>query len=519
MRELTGLPQQGDIVHQSDVAGLLFCGAVAVLIFFVSILYFKNRERIYLLYVLFLLCSLVYGFINIKTPTWIGGLSGNYFQGNRRIVEPITLLGFSAYIIFTIELIQISRRSRRVARAFYVWAMACAAYAIAYYVLYPVIMAYTLYIFITVRVMIFSLSTYFITWIIIHVQSPLKGPFVLGSLAYFFGAIVASLRFTFSDLPLPGLYAATAPTYFEGGILIETLFFAVALGQRFVHLVEEKQMAQARHISQLNKNRQLVGEMNKRLEWTVREREKAILRTQENLNKEEKKRLKAEFAIEMAKSEMFARTLQINPHFLFNCLNSITYLIQSDQNKIAMEYLVVFSRFLRMVLENSQKPVIPIEEELSIVEKYLKLEKNRFDNDFSYTISGADHPGLRDVMVPPMLFHPVVENAVWHGLMNSPVKNKKIAIAIAARGNQLFITITDNGAGRRNSGRKSGDATDKPLGISLTNERIKLYNYSFDNKIDFKLTEPNDGTQTGTKAEFIITLAVKQPPPNEWVRH
>ena len=169
MRELTGLPQQGDIVHQSDVAGLLFCGAVAVLIFFVSILYFKNRERIYLLYVLFLLCSLVYGFINIKTPTWIGGLSGNYFQGNRRIVEPITLLGFSAYIIFTIELIQISRRSRPVARAFYVWAMACAAYAIAYYVLYPVIIAYTLYIFITLRVMIFSLSTYFITWIIIHV--------------------------------------------------------------------------------------------------------------------------------------------------------------------------------------------------------------------------------------------------------------------------------------------------------------------------------------------------------------
>src|SRR5690606_19245710 len=207
-RELTELPHRTDIVHQSDVAGLLFCGAVAVLIFFVSILYFKNRERIYLFYTLFLLCSLVYGFINIKASTWIGELFGNYFYANRRIIEPITLLAFSAYIFFTVELIDIGNQSRRVAQAFYIWAVACVVYAIAYYALYPIIIAYTSYIFMTVRVIIFSLSTYFITWIIRHIQSPVKGPFVLGSLAYFIGSIVASVRFSFSDLPLPGLYAA-----------------------------------------------------------------------------------------------------------------------------------------------------------------------------------------------------------------------------------------------------------------------------------------------------------------------
>ncbi|HWK57432.1 MAG TPA: histidine kinase [Parapedobacter sp.] len=507
MRELTELPHRTDIVHQSDVAGLLFCGAVAVLIFFVSILYFKNRERIYLFYTLFLLCSLVYGFINIKASTWIGELFGNYFYANRRIIEPITLLAFSAYIFFTVELIDIGNQSRRVAQAFYIWAVACVVYAIAYYALYPIIIAYTSYIFMTVRVIIFSLSTYFIIWIIRHIQSPVKGPFVLGSLAYFIGSIVASVRFSFSDLPLPGLYAATAPTYFEAGILVETLFFALALGQRFVHLVEEKQVAQAKHIEQLNENRLLVSEMNKRLEKKVKSREEEIIRTQENLNKEEKKRLKAEFDIEMAKSEMLTRTLQINPHFLFNCLNSITYLIQSDQNKIAIEYLVVFSRFIRMVLENSRKQVIPIQEELSLIEKYLKLEKNRFDNDFSYSISGANNPLLQGVMVPPMLFHPAVENAVWHGLMNSPKKNKEITVVVTAGDNQLAITITDNGAGPGNSDQKK--TTDKQLGISLTNERIKLFNYSFDDKIDFKLIEFNDGRRAGTKAEFIITLAQK----------
>src|SRR5690606_28621489 len=177
-------------------------------------------------------------------------------------------------------------------------------YAIAYLAFYPVIIAYTSYIFLSVRVVIFGLSAYFLTWVIVHVQSPVKGSFVLGSLAYFVGSIVASLRFSFSDLPFPGLYNAAAPTYFEAGILVETLFFALALGQRFVHLLAEKQAAQAKHIEQLNKNRQLVSEMNKRLEQKVKAREEAVVRVQENLNKEEKMRLEAEFEREMAKSEM-----------------------------------------------------------------------------------------------------------------------------------------------------------------------------------------------------------------------
>ena len=503
------MQQVTDIAHQSDVTGLVFCGAVAVLIFFVSILYFKNRERIYLFYTLFLVCSLIYGFINIKTGTWVGELFDDYFYANRRIVEPITLLAFSAYIFFAVELIDLRSQSRHIARAFHIWGVACMVYAISYFVLYPVILDYTSYIFLSVRVVIFSLSAYFLTWVVIHVRSPVKGPFVLGSLAYFIGSIVASLRFSFTDLPIPALYGATAPTYFEAGILVETLFFALALGQRFVHLVAEKQVAQAKHIEQLNENRQLVGEMNKGLEQKVKVREEAIVRAQENLNKEEKKRLKAEFEREMAKSEMLARTLQINPHFLFNCLNSITYLIQSDQNKIAIEYLVVFSRFIRMVLENSRKQVIPIQEELSIIEKYLKLEKNRFDNDFSYTILGVDNPLLKGVVVPPMLFHPAVENAVWHGLMNSPAKNKEITIDIMATDKALTITITDNGLGWQHGSQTNSNQLGERMGISLTKERIKLYNYSFDDHIAFNLTDLHNGVRTGTQVEFVITLSQK----------
>lgn len=513
MQGLTEMPYRTDIAHQSDVTGLFYCGAVAVLFFFVSILYLKKRERIYLFYTLFLLCSLVYGFINIKSATWMGDLFSGFFSGNRRIIEPVTLLAFSAYIFFAVELVDLRTQSQKVTRIFHIWGIACMLYAITYFVCYPAIVEYSSYIFLAVRVIIFSLSAYFLTWMLIHIQSPVKGPFVLGSLAYFVGAVVASLRFSFNDLPVPWLYNATAPTYFEAGILVETLFFALALGQRFVHLIEEKQLAQERHIEQLDRNRRLINEMNKQLEQKVKEREEEIIWAQDELNKEEQKRLKAEFAIEMAKSEMLARTLQINPHFLFNCLNSITYLIQSGQNKTAIEYLVVFSRFIRLVLETSQKQVIPIFDELTLIEKYLKLEKNRFDDGFSYRINGMENPSLKGIMVPPMLFHPVVENAVWHGLMNSPAKNKEITVDVALSGPVLTITIIDNGVGWESNGHgmvagKSGER----LGLSLTKERIKLYNYSFSDRIDFDINKRSQEGRAGTKATFTITLS---PPVTE----
>lgn len=497
------------INHHPDTSGLLFCGAIAVLAFFVSILYLKNRERIYLFYTVFLVCSLIYGFINISTATWVGELFGGYFYANRRLIEPITLLAFSGYILFAVELVDIGNQSKTTAKVFRIWAAACMVYSVAYFILYYAIIDYTLYVFMAVRVVIFALSAYYITWIIRHIKSPVKGPFVLGSFAYFMGSIVASIRFSFDDLPIPGLYNVSPSSYFEGGILVETLFFALALGQRFVHLVEEKQSAQEKHIEQLSANKQLISEMNKQLEEKVKIREAEIIWAQEKLNSEEKKRLKAEFDIQMAKSEMLARTLQINPHFLFNCLNSITYLIQSNQNKKAIEYLVVFSRFIRLALETSQKQVIPIGEELAIIEKYLKLEKNRFDNDFSYRISCEDSLSLKGVTVPPMLFLPVVENAVWHGLMNSPVKNKEVQVAIMAHDNGLTVTITDNGVGWERSKQNNTNTHDKQMGISMTKERIKLYNYSFDNRIDFKLIDLRKGTRTGTQAEFVITLSKK----------
>lgn len=481
---------------------------MAVLAFFVAILYAKNKERIYLYYALFLVFSLAYGFVNIRAQTWVGEVFGNYFQGNLRFVEPFTLLAFASYIGFAMELLEIRSNNARVANIFTVWALCCVVYAVGYGVFYDYIAPFSLTIFVAVRIVIFSLSAYYLVWIIRRTTSPIKTPFLMGSYAYFAGSLLASARFAFENLPFPALYRVSATSIFEMGILVETLFFALALGQRLLFLTRERERAQERRLERISEEGRLVSEQNEELERRIKVREKAVLQAQERLADEEKMRLKAEFERELARSETIARSLEINPHFLHNCLNSIMYLIQSDQNKKATQYLTVFSRFIRLVLETSRKAAISVTEELAMIEKYLKLERNRYGKDFSYRITGASQPMLGGVMVPPMLLYPVVENAVWHGAMSSPDVDKKITIDVGLQAGQLIILIADNGVGWLSGQRKSRHGkSNARTGISLTRERIKLFNHMFESTIDFRIDEVNDSVQTGTQAVFAITLS------------
>lgn len=486
---------------------MFFCGAMAIMLFFVGVIYAKNKERIYLYYTLFLLFSLGYGLVSIQSDTWIGQLLGGNYQGNRRFVEPVTLLAFAAYIAFAIELIDVRAYHRRIAKTLSIGAIVCVLYAVGYFVFYEAIRPYTLSIFIWVRIVVFAFSTYFLVWILRHAQSPIKTYFVLGSFAYFVGSVVASVRFSFSELPAPWLYQLPAPSYFEMGILAETICFTLALGQRMVVIRAEKDRTQQLKMERISAHRRAVREQNERLKREVKAREKVIRRERKRLHNEADMRLKAELERELARAETRARALEINPHFLYNCLNSIMYLIQSEQNKKASEYLTIFSRFIRLVLETSRKSAISLHEELNIIEKYLKLERNRFGQDFSYRITGTDMAMLQGVMVPPMLLYPIVENAVWHGVMNSPAKRKEIVLAIEVEADKLVVRVTDNGLGWISTQRKpAAEGLCPQQGISLTKERIKLFNQSYENKIDFSFHELSGVNLSGTEALFMIIL-------------
>lgn len=127
-----------------------------------------------------------------------------------------------------------------------------------------------------------------------------------------------------------------------------------------------------------------------------------------------------------AQLEMQALRAQMNPHFIFNSLNSINMFILENDKQRAAEYLTKFSRLMRLILENSQEPFIPIEKELEALELYLQLESLRFEERFKYKISVENDMDVTAVKVPPLIIQPFAENAIWHGLMQK--KRKAILI-------------------------------------------------------------------------------------------
>ncbi len=192
-------------------------------------------------------------------------------------------------------------------------------------------------------------------------------------------------------------------------------------------------------------------------------------------------RMKTDFNKRIANLELSALRSQMNPHFLFNSLNSIRHLIITNSNEKADEYLVKFSRLVRLVLQNSRNQLIPLVDELEALHLYIELESGRFDGKFSFELHIAEALETKTLVVPPMIIQPFVENAIWHGLMQKDAPGK-VLIAVSPVDGRLKITIEDDGIGREKAAQlKSKSALKKEsMGMNITGNRLeiieKIYN-------------------------------------------
>ena len=175
--------------------------------------------------------------------------------------------------------------------------------------------------------------------------------------------------------------------------------------------------------------------------------------------------------------EMQALRAQMNPHFIFNCLSSINRFILKNEADRASDYLTRFSRLIRMVLINSQKDVISLEDEIDTLRLYIEMEQLRFRNHFNYSIilNNDIKPGA--ISIPPLILQPFCENAIWHGLMHKQTPGELI-ISFSMKDETLECTITDNGIGRKHAEfiKQNSGEDRKSLGLKLTAERLALYN-------------------------------------------
>lgn len=220
-------------------------------------------------------------------------------------------------------------------------------------------------------------------------------------------------------------------------------------------------------------------------------------------------RRKEAFSRELATMELVSLRAQMNPHFIFNSLNSIRHQIITERNEEAEKYLVKFSRLVRWILENSESHYISLDDELRALSLYLELESKRFDGKFEYHIHIDPAIDPRKVAVPGIIIQPFVENAIWHGLMQKPLGGT-VSIHISKRAKNLLITITDDGVGREKAREiKSKTArNNNSMGVKITSDRLeviqKLYNLPCSAVIE-DLYDENDHP-CGTKVVLTLPL-------------
>lgn len=187
--------------------------------------------------------------------------------------------------------------------------------------------------------------------------------------------------------------------------------------------------------------------------------------------------LKRDFQTALAKMEIKALRSQMNPHFLFNSLNSIhSLIIRNDQEKASL-YLDKFSRLVNLIIRNSDQTFVPLAEDLEALELYVEFEKIRFDRRFDYSIKVVAGVDVNKVMVPPLIIQPYVENAIRHGLRYKREKGS-LWIRYFQRDGQLVCEVEDNGVGRKRAAELTAarPAYQKSLGMQITSDRLSYLN-------------------------------------------
>lgn len=223
-----------------------------------------------------------------------------------------------------------------------------------------------------------------------------------------------------------------------------------------------------------------------------------------------REKMKREYERKIAETEMLALRAQMNPHFVFNSLNSISMLVAGQQNEKGLEYLSKFSRLLRLVLDESENNLITLRDEIRMLDLYLQLESLRFGDSFFYTFHVEEQIEDEETLIPSLLLHPIVENAVWHGLLHKQGERRLIMNFSKTEDNMLRCVVKDNGIGIEQAKlmkqERLNGTEQKSKGLQIVQDRLKMIELEYNAKTSLVMEDMQDlnGNITGTKA--IITL-------------
>ena len=220
--------------------------------------------------------------------------------------------------------------------------------------------------------------------------------------------------------------------------------------------------------------------------------------------------IRAFYSVKNKNREIALQSLrrEMNPHFIFNSLNSVNQFIAENNELEANKYLSSYSNLMRTIMENSNKDFISMSNEIELVKKYLALEHLRFKEKFDYNIIVDEEIETDSTFVPNMIIQPQLENAIWHGLRYKEKKGT-LKITFALENKIIKIVIEDNGIGLTKSKelKTMNQKTHVSRGLNNTRERIKLLNELYHKNIELTIKDRND--QEGTLVMITFPLINK----------
>ena len=362
---------------------------------------------------------------------------------------------------------------------------------------------YSLY---RIPIFFFSIVTLIATYNIVN-KNLFQRIIFSGSIVYTVFTAISTLQKI--NFPIKDFYVDVNILYV--GVALELIIFSVALIIRIKDSFLASEKLKDQLIFELQQSEEFIKNENTILEEKVKERVAEI--EQQNLLIEDQKRLALiqSFEKEKVEIQMQALSSQMNPHFIFNCMNSIQHSIVTNDNEKASSMLHSFASLIRMVLENSSEPDISLDNEILLLTTYLKLEQERNNHLFDFDIK--IEPGLSTdfVKIPIMMIQPFLENVIWHAFKFISYKGY-VLVYFSFINNMVHCEITDNGIGRKKAEEynlRYRTKNNKSIAINIIQDRINILNQNADvHKASLQIVDLYNEQKKATGTKIIIHLPV-----------
>lgn len=496
--------------HVNSIMEGAYIGCMVIMILYNFFIYLTIRDKSYLFYILYV------AFMTL-TNMYLKGLAFEFLWNTapalNDFVNLAACLGGIFAILFTASFLRISQFAPFLRPVFY-GIIGCYFIAIIFIIFQKTFIGFIL----TEWVSFIMSITLFVAGLIVYKKGYNPAIYYLVAWASLLICIIIFVLKEYDILPYNNFTANSLLV----GSAVETMLLSFALANRISDYKKEKEKAQLETLVSLEENRKLIVDQNILLEKKVEERTAQLTRSNDRLTKSFKQlkymqsqvlksqteKLKINYHKKLLELEAKALRAQMNPHFIFNCLNSIKALIQENENEKSVVYLTTFSKLIRTLFNNAAKREISLHDEIETSKLYLQLEGMRFGEKLSYTVVIDDSLDLKSIDVPALIIQPFIENAIWHGIVPTE-KGGTVRLIVIKKNGTVEIMIEDDGVGRVASqqNKSVSGPTHQSKGVNLTQSRLELDNLLRQRKAKLEIIDKMDENGMAKGTIVIITLA------------